>query len=433
MGILDAAYNEIHRGTPIKREDPLIKFQEVSGTDYEQAQAFYVINTIARGSKIGRSLLEKAAADGYKIKMNYVAGAGAVCNSEAKVIVLNPAFSEETMISSMVHEARHAEQNKNATWTGSRGDFSIETELMLSRAMEADAQSVAAAACFEIFATTGNSGPLTEMRLTDPHIVLPMESALKNVKSPVTAEVLKAGFNGWFEHTSTVETYEKCYQVAKMNYANGTGDYSRAMFGKTLTSEQIVSAFCIDPEGKCYFEDDKTVLKDREKCAVSEGTMAEFEKFFTLRRERTGMPADESFTTLKIRDGKRGFKNKINDLKRAFSQEYRQTAKRDKSDEIGLTKEGGSSDVRRINHLINDLSADKSDRLLLTELKTSGYTIAFENAMRKPSVRDERAKMILLNPALKDDALKNALKEQCGLLAARKKAFAKKLQTSLSK
>lgn len=433
MGYLDAAYNEINRGAAIKWEEPLIKFRAVDGSRDEQAQVSYIINTIARGSKIGRSLLESAAADGYKIKMEYMSDAAAAVSSESKVIFLNPSFPEETLISSMVHEARHAQQDKNATWTGKRGDFTPEADLMLSRAKEADAQAAAAAACFEIWAATGNSGPFTEMKQTDPLIVGPLESAAKDSGKVVTGEMMRAAFNGWYDNESMVEIYEKNYQVAQMRHAAATGRFNESPFDRPLTSEQIVSAICRAPDGSCYFEGDKTVLNDRDKCAVSEGTMDSFEKFFASRMEQTGIPADETYGGLKIRNGSRGLKNRIRDLQRAFSKEYLKTSDRDKTESVGLKKEGKASDVRRINHLVNDLAEDKTSRSSLAALKSAGYTIAFENAMRTAAVRDGRGKRVLLNPALRDDALKAALLNQGKQVAALELAVAEKRRAALSK
>ncbi|MBR1777791.1 MAG: hypothetical protein IJ752_04310 [Alphaproteobacteria bacterium] len=408
MGMLNAAMNEINRGE-IKWEEPLIAFKEINGTDFERAQAFHIINTIAKGSKIGKTVLEKAAENGYTIHMDYISGAAAACCSQNKRIILNPAFSEDMLISSMVHEARHAEQDMNATWTGERGAFTIETELMLARAKEADAQAIAAAACFEIRANTGNAGPLAEMYQCDSHIVGPLNNAAADRNSPVTTKMLQEAFKGWYNNESITETYERCYQVAQMNYASEKGDYSKTPFDKPLSSAQIVTDLCKAADGSCYFENDKDILADRDRCAISAETLKAFDKFFILREQRTGMPADGTYEALKVRNGSRGFKNSVDDLKRAFSSDYRKTFSRDKSEEIGLKKEGSSLDIRRINHLVNDLCADPENRKKLTALKSAGYTVAFENAMRLGTVRDDYKKMVLLNPALKDEALKGAL------------------------
>ena len=371
--------------------------------------ASYVINTIARGTKIGKTILEKAAENGYSIHMANMTGAAGTCDSRKKMIVLNPNFSEDVLISSLVHEARHAEQDKNATWTGARGSFEMETDLMLSRAKEADAQAIAAAACFEIQANTGDSEPLDAMRVTDPHIVEPMLEVVPRDSSAVTDKMIQAAFKGWYDGDETVETYEKCYQVAQMEYAMSKDDYSKTPFDKALTSEQIVTALCKTPDGRCYFENDKDILSDRDKCSVCKATAKVFDRFFERREEKTGTPADKTYDSLKIRNASRGIKNSFNDLKRAFSSDYRKEFSRDKTEEIGLKKEGSSLDIRRINHLINELSKDPEKRKTLTELKNAGYAIGFENGMRTRSVRDNYKKIVLLNPAMKDEELKSAL------------------------
>ena len=254
MGIMDEAYEEMRRGE-LKWEEPLIKFKEITGNEYERTLASYVINTIARGTEIGKTILEKAAENGYAIHMANMTGAAGACDSRSKSIILNPSFSEDTLISSLVHEARHAEQDKNATWTGERGVFTMETELMLSRAKEADAQAIAAAACFEIQVNTEDSGPLDAMREIDSHIVEPLMMAAES--RTVTEKMIQAAFKGWYDGEATVEEYEKCYQRAQMEYAMSKDDYSKTPFDKPLTSAQIVTALCKMPDGKCYFENSK--------------------------------------------------------------------------------------------------------------------------------------------------------------------------------
>ena len=418
MGMLEDAFNEV-RQEEVKWEEPLIDFKEITGTYAERAQLSHIINTIARGTEIGKKILEKAARNGYTLKMASLSGVGGFCNSQKKTIVLNSDFSESFLVSTLVHEARHAEQAMNATWTGERGSFVVESDLMLSRAKEADAQAIAAAACFEIRSNTGNSEPLCVMYDKDAYIMGALEKAAKSKKAPVTEKMLQAAFKGWYEGLEKVEAYEKSYQCEQMQYAVARGDYSTTPYSKKLSSSQIVTALCKTSDGMCYFEDDKDVLSDRDRCSVCQETAEEFERFFKLREKTTGQPTDKTYETLKVRDAFRGFRNTFNDLKRAFSSEYRKTSYRDKNDEIGLKKEGSSSDIRRINHLVNDLCEDNESRKKLMSLKTAGYAIGFENAMRVGSVRDDYKKVVLLNPALKDDKLKDALLAQSEKIAAR--------------
>ena len=409
MGLVSSALDEMNGREEIAWEEPLIGFQKILGTEYERARISNVINTIARGSKIGKAVLEQAAANGYTLYMDFMTDASAACFVDKKKIVLNPSFPQETLISSLVHEARHAEQAERATWTGERGAFTMKTELMLSRAEEADAQATAAAACYEIRATTGNGAPLRNMYETDPYIVGALTNAAEGKNATVTDKMMQAAFKGWFDNDEIVIAYEQCYQVAQMENASRKKDYSRTPYNKTLSSAQIVTAFCVNPDGKSYFADDKNVLTDRRLSAVNANTVKAFDKFFQKREERTGKPADKSYKTLKTRDGERSLKVAFKGLKRNLSAEYRKTSERDKSNSLGLKLEGDSSDIRRMNHLVNDLCENQENRKILTVLKKAGYSVAFEESMRVGAVRDDYKKSILLNPAMEDNGLKKAL------------------------
>ena len=418
MGGLRSAYNEIRSGG-IKWEDPLVQFQKISGNEFERALLSRVINTIAKGSEFGKTILENAAKNGYTLCMDHLFNAAGLCDCDKKMLILNPAFPEDRLVSTLVHEARHAEQDGNATWKEDRGKLTFKSDIMLSRAQEADAQAAATAVCFEIRANTGNAGPLSEMSGNYPFIVGYLAQEAKDKNAPVTDKMMQGAFKAWYMDTGMMETYEQCYQVSHMKNVTRKAGFKETAFDTQLTSAQIVSALCVKKDGSSYFEDDKDVLADRDRCSITAETMKVCEKFFKSRKEKTGKSADESYKTLKVRYGERSFKNKIDGLKRAFSSEYRETSRRDKNDEIGFKKEGSSSDIRRINHLINDLCEDPEKRKTLTALKTAGYAIGFENAMRLDTVRDDYKKVVLLNPALKDDKLKDALLSQGEKVAAR--------------
>lgn len=422
MGMISSALDEMDR-EEIKWEEPRIGFKKLCGTEQERARLSNLINTIAGGSEIGKAILEQAAANGYTLSMAFMMDAAGSCNSEKKQIVLNPSCSQDMLVSSLVHEARHAEQAERATWTGARGAFTMKTDLMLSRAEEADAQAAAAAACYEIKVKTGNSGPLYSMYDTDPCIVSALTKAAEGKDAPVTDKMMQAAFKGWYRNDDMVIAYEECYQVAQMEYASRKKDFSQTPYNKILSSSQIVTAICVNPDGKSYFENEKNVLTDRRLSAINSETMKVCDRFFKKREELTGQPADKSYQSLKIRDGERSLKSVFYDLKRRFSSEYRKTSYRDKTNVLDLRVEGDSSDARRINHLVNDLCENGESRKKLTALKTAGFSIAFEESMRVGVVRDENKKFILLNPAMEDDGLKKALVLQSERVEARTAAL----------
>lgn len=425
MGGLRSAYNEIRSGG-IKWEEPLVKFKEISGNEFERALLSRIINTVAKGSEMGKTILEHAAENGYTLCMDHLFNAAGLCDCDKKMLILNPAFPEDRLVSTFVHEARHAEQDGNATWTEDRGKLTLKSDIMLSRAQEADAQAAATAVCFEIRANTGNGGPLSEMCKNYPFIVGYLTQEAKDKNAPVTNKMIQGAFKAWYMDTGMMETYEQCYQISHMKNVSRKNSYTETTFDTQLSSAQIVTALCVNKDGSCYFEDDKNVLTDRDRCSITVETMKVCDKFFKTREEKTGKTVDKTYETLKIRYGERSFKSKKDALKRAFSSEYRKTSNRDKNEEIGFIKEGSSRDIRRLNHLVNDLCENQENRKKLMALKSAGYSIAFENAMRVNTVRDDYKKVILLNPALKDENLKDALVSQGEKVVARTAVQAKR-------
>ena len=413
MGLISEAMDEIN-GTiaSVPWEEPEIPFKLYADNEQHKARLSHVINTIAKGSPFGRKLLEEAASAGYSLSMEYMNDAAGCCNKEEKWIVLNPAMPDAALVSTLVHESRHAQQGRRADWTSKRGRHDFVSEVMLFRATEADAQAAATAACYEILHNAKDKEPYNSIYASDPLIVSAFVSEKTEEPGKVTPEMFQAAFNGWYRNSEMVESYEGAYFANNMRHAVRTGDFSETPYDKPLTSRQIVQAFCTDMNGKCYWENDPDVLADRDKLSICAETRKTAGKFFRVREEKTGIKADLSYLDMKVRDGEPSFSESLSLLKRAFSGEYLKNAVRDLKAEVDLNKEGSFLEQQRMNHLINEISRDKNAKNDLEALKSAGYSLAMESLGKSISARDDRKKIIILARRASDQELQGALKKQ---------------------
>ncbi|MGN1080444.1 MAG: DUF6782 family putative metallopeptidase [Alphaproteobacteria bacterium] len=410
MGLISEAMDEIN-GTiaTVPWEEPEVPLKLYADSEQRKARLSHVINTIAKGSPLGKKLLEEAASAGYSLSMGYMNNVAGTCDAKEKRIVLNPSLPDSVLVSTLVHESRHAQQDQRANWTSKFGQHNFVSEVMLFRAIEADAQAAAAAACYEILQNTGNRGPYHSMYESDPLIVSAFSSKKTEQPGKVTPEMFQAAFNGWYKNSEMLEGYERSYFSGRMRHAIQTGDFSDTPYDRSLTSSQIVQAFCTDMDGECYWKNDPDVLADRNKLEICAETRKVAGKFYRIREEKTGKKADLSYSDMKVRDGEPAFSESFNQLKRAFSGEYLKNTVRDLKAEVDLPKEGSLLEKQRMNHLINEISKNKADKKNLEALKSAGYSLTMESLGRSVSARDDRNKVIILARRASDRELQEAL------------------------
>lgn len=140
---------------------PAIPF-EIIGDKITQARISKMINRIA-ASQTGRDVLETACKAGYAVGMEFVLGCNGGCSKEKKLIILNPLSKDEELIGVLVHEARHAGQFVRGEYDASDDKRprkeTLKTQIMRTRAVEADAQATAVQALGEMM-EAGDVTPL---------------------------------------------------------------------------------------------------------------------------------------------------------------------------------------------------------------------------------------------------------------------------------
>lgn len=418
MGILDEAREELRQSAAsLKWEEPLVKFDLIGDSQEQKNRLSYIVNTVAKGSPFGKKILQEACDAGYTLEMEHMFGALGACEPENKRILLNPSMPNEDLISTLVHEARHAQQDIRAPWKTERGNSEFSTELKLYRAAEADAQAAAVAACYEIKKNTGNNAPYSASADRDALIVSGF-AAKADSSGKVTPAMLRAAFNGWFEDQPIIEEYERSYLVEEMDAIVKSGNFSKMPGGQKISSRQIVETYCTDADGNCYWSTDPDVMEERDKLSVGSKTRKSAEKFYQARFEKTGREPDQTYEDLKVRDGGISARESAGLLKRVFSGEYKQTFFRDLKAEVDFEKEGSLLEKRRLNHIVNNVCQDSRAKKELETLQKAGYSLAMESLGKAVSVRDPKNKVIVLARRASDRELQGALLKEARGVAA---------------
>lgn len=302
--VLKKAYGPKNTSVSYPNETPLvdIRIQGRRGKkrNNDEKRLISFINTIARHSPFGRAVLEDAAKDGYTLVFENQKDACGFCDKESKIIALNPVLSDELLTATLAHESRHAQQFARGA-EDAFGVFNLRSELMYTRAMEADAETAAAATCHEIRINSGNAGPWKEFSEDSVEIAADFVRAASSADSPVTDKMLQGAFNGWYRDISMMTAYEDGYIVDTMKFAMRNTKDEMPPYDKTVESGEIVNMFCSNAAGKCYWAENPDVLNDKDKLSIDPATYHAATMFFKVREMKTGIKPDPSLETLKVR------------------------------------------------------------------------------------------------------------------------------------
>lgn len=300
--------NEVFENDPLRGQKnpifhmmtpPVVPLQIKGMKVVEIPRMVNLIDTIANNSEFGRAVLEDAAANGYGITFEYMSACG-YCEKDSKTIALNPTLSDDLLIATLAHESRHAQQFVH----GANDDFgmmNLKSEIMNTRAEEADAETAAAATCFEM-KKNGIDGPWKAFSSDSPEISSEFLKASDEKSAQVTDKMLQAAFNGWFMDTKTVEAYERSYYQDVMDTAMDKGKEFKYPYDKEFSSKEIVTMFCHNAKGECYWNDNQDVMNEPEKLTVCAKTINIADEFFRTREEKNGTAMDDSYLQLPVRD-----------------------------------------------------------------------------------------------------------------------------------
>ena len=293
-----------HNGGAERRETPdidiAIKGRRGKKGASDEKRLISFVNTIARNSPFGRAVLEDAAKDGYTLIMENQEDSCGFCDKGSKIIALNPQLSDSLLVATLAHESRHAQQFSRGA-EDRFGVFNVKSEIMYTRAMEADAETAAAATCHEIRVNSGNAGPWNDFSADSVIIAAGFMAAAPSKDAPINDKMLQGAFNGWYKDVPMMEAYEEGYIVDVMREAAKGPKEAMPAYDQKANSEEIVNLFCSNAEGKCYWADKPQVLEERDKLSIAAGTYNSAKMFFNVRKMKTGKEPDSSLEEMKVR------------------------------------------------------------------------------------------------------------------------------------
>lgn len=280
--------------------DIRIKGRKGKNRDVDEKRLTHFVNTIARNSPFGRAVLEDAAKDGYTLVMENQSDSCGFCDKSGRVIALNPVLSDSLLIATLAHEGRHAQQFSRGA-EDEFGVFTLKGEVMYARAMEADAETAAAATCHEIRLNSGNNGPWKAFSEDSVEIANAFMNVAPSREAPINDNMLQGAFNGWYKDISMMEAYEEGYIVDVMQNAMRGRKEMMPKYDREVKSEDVVNLFCLNAKGECYWANNPQILNERDKLSISADTYNVAKTFFEVREMRTGKKPDPSLEEMNVR------------------------------------------------------------------------------------------------------------------------------------
>ena len=297
---------EIFEAPVVKKEyDPNAKLSidvDISlCTDEERPRMISIINRLAK-TEAGRETLEVAAADGVKFGFLDAATNCFGCSfGGINCIGLGPRASDDKLVSTLCHEARHAGQNVRMKDIPERDQLNVESIIRASRAKEADAQAYAVKACKEL-EMQGDPAPLRAFAHFYPAIFAAYSKALAEQNGVMNDQVVVGTFKGWYDQTGTKQNYEEGYIIDPMHdaieqFGKGKTD-DVYTFGKSVTSEEVVEKIGWTRKGNYLAGENPKFLDEERFISIGERTKKDAQDFFKIRKEMTGIEADTSVDSM---------------------------------------------------------------------------------------------------------------------------------------
>ena len=245
---------------------------EIVGDKSVQERITDMINQIVE-SETGRQTLEIASKAGYRLGMEFAFGCNGGCNKENKNIILNPVSKDDVLIGVLIHECRHAGQFERGEYDASDDKRprkeTLKTNIMRTRAVEADAQATAAQALGEMM-EKGNEEPLFAFcRQPDNRAIgKAFEYALYEDNALQNGHARTAAFLAWYDNEPVKKAYDEAYQIEMMQRREKRGDHKEDTYSVSQSAVQIVKEICLNNDGSCYFSESPKVLESGHYAAV---------------------------------------------------------------------------------------------------------------------------------------------------------------------
>lgn len=170
-----------------------------------------LIDRASQYSPIAKKVLSRAVADGITFSMQPGMTQVGTYDDNKKSVFLNPNMSDEVLLGTLVHEARHSSQELYYTSMNT-----VESAVKLNRATEADAMAVQCAAVFEM--RMSDPKIFEEFRAKHPEIAKAYEDEARASKD--TQKALSGAFKAWYKDEAYVDGYDRDVAVFMKKHYN---------------------------------------------------------------------------------------------------------------------------------------------------------------------------------------------------------------------
>ena len=162
----------------------------------------------------------------------------------------------------------------------------------------ADAETIGASAAYEIMVNGGGRAAWDALTEKAPQITKGMLDAAEREGAPLTHKMMQGAFDGWYKNPAVMRIYEDSYMMTEcLGGSCDSRNDPRNYFKREMSSKEMVSAFCLDAEGKGYQSDRPNVLDEPERLQVQQKVL-DMAKSVNENRRINGLTPDYSYRNL---------------------------------------------------------------------------------------------------------------------------------------
>jgi hypothetical protein len=234
---------------------------------------------------MGRFLLKFARDRGYSLALADDLESYAGTDSDNKIIYLDENLNKGQKSVSLAHELRHAHQFSSGTSLYVEVD-STKTQIQLSRAMEADAESFAGIVAYQL-KNSGKKECWEAFKEDSPEVAVAIENQISKDSLRGKKNLHKAifeGFKGWYKDYTLREKYDEDH-IDLIRKVKREGLEEEIAFDRTFKVEGLVKKVCKIGQDN-YFDGNPELLNKKEYLGISKKHMDKILQFFEQRHAK---------------------------------------------------------------------------------------------------------------------------------------------------
>ena len=293
----EAFYASLFSGeAPQEADGPAVSFNILNEAPGRRYRLEALIDRIAKQSPAGKALLEEAAKHcSLCLSDELPDDRLGAADREEGVIYLNMNKSDEALITTLLHEARHACQFANGCASFGKNVLTVKSQLMHDRAMEADADAAAGVIAFEM-AEKGDKVVFETFAKKRPETAKAIVGHAAKDPASSSNDLTEAAFKGWYDSEAMKSAYEKAYLCDALTEIMCRDDVP-APLNVALSGKDVAKLACLGGYLK-----DPSVLESGRYCDISPKTAAVVDKFADVAKLRGIKATDIDRNDMPVRE-----------------------------------------------------------------------------------------------------------------------------------